>query len=277
MKKIRNVVFLGLVMVLLTGCVKFNVNLDIKKDKSMNFDMIYAIDSKMFGENGELKEDDFAELKKERFTLTKYEDGDMKGFKISKKFANIDEISTESDTEYNLSGMGKDASENKYMFKVEKGTDKNKYYAKFKFNANDSNLNTNSTDENELGDTSDTLTSESNSLDSMDFSSLGKNLDLSFKVNLPYAALSSNATTKENDNKTLTWKLATTGAESIEFAFELPNNATSGNMMLYIGIGVLGIVAVVAIVIVLSMKKKTTKDNNSLPVNNDFEPIKKDE
>ena len=73
----------------------------------------------------------------------------------------------------------------------------------------------------------------------MDLSALTGNMDLSFKVNLPNAAISSNATNKENDNKDLTWKLNANGSQTIEFAFELDANAKSdSNLILYIGIGV---------------------------------------
>ena len=264
MKKIKYLLLLCVFAMTLTGCVKFNANMDIKKDKSMDFSIIYAFDKTVFGEDNKLKEEDFAEVKKQGFTITKYSEGNYEGFTLTKKIANIDEVSTESDTVYDLSGMMSENADSKYIFKVVKASDKNTYTAKIKFNANDSGLNsddeetpdevlTTGEDTNTVGATDSSLdvTSESG----MDISSLTQNMDLSFNVTLPNGAISSNATTKENDNKKLSWKLNSSGQEYIEFTFEL-SNSSSSNMMLYIGAGVVGLIAIVAIVILCSKKKE---------------------
>ena len=265
MKRIKYLLLLCVFAMTLTGCVKFNANMDIKKDKSMDFSIIYAFDKTIFGEDNKLKEEDFAEVKKQGFTVTKYAEGNYEGFTLTKKIANIDEVSTESDTVYDLSGMMSENGDNKYIFKVVKASDKNTYTAKIKFNANDSGLNsddeetpdevlTEGEDTNTVGATDDTsldVTSESG----MDISSLTQNMDLSFNVTLPNGAISSNATTKENDNKKLSWKLNASGQEYIEFTFEL-SNSSGNNMLLYIGAGVVGLIVIAIIVVLLSKKKK---------------------
>ena len=275
MRKIKYLFMLCLFAITLTGCVKFNVNMDIKKDKSMNFSIIYAFDKTVFGEENKLKEEDFAEVKKQGFTITKYSEGNFEGFTLTKKVANIDEVSKEEEVIYDLSGMMQSGSENKYIFKVVKDNDKNTYSAKIKFNANDSGLNGQDDIETPdevltTGDDTDTIGATDSSDTTMDFTSLMQNMDLSFNVTLPNAAISSNATTKENDNKKLSWKLTTEGQEYIEFAFALDNNAGSDNMIMYIGIGVIALVAILAI-IVLSSKKKNTN------IVNEPEPIKVNE
>ena len=105
-----------------------------------------------------------------------------------------------------------------------------------------------------IGASDDTidLTSDSD----MDLSALTKNLDLSFNVNLPYGAISSNATTKENDNKKLSWKLTTSGQEYMEFTFELKNNESNTNIFLYVGIGVAVLVVLAVLGVILLKKKK---------------------
>lgn len=265
MKKIKYLMALVIGAMLLTGCVKFNATMDIKKDKSMDFSIIYALDKTAFGESAKLEEKDFEEVKKEGFTVTKYSEGNFEGFTLSKKISNIDEVSSEKDAEYDLSGLMNSNSENKYIFKVVKGNNKNTYYAKFKFNANDSGLNnddTNLTTDENLPDESTDLTGE-NSLDNIDLSGMMANLDLSFNVKLPESALSSNATNKDNDNKNLTWKLNASGEEFIEFSFELPNG--SGFNMLYVGIG-----GAILVIIALVMVLLSRKNNNGKPiVNND--------
>ena len=268
MKKIKFLVLICLLGILSTGCVKFNATMDIKKDKSMDFSIIYAVDKTIFGEANGLKEEDMAEAKKQGFTVTKYSEGNYEGFTLSKKIKNIDEVSTENDAEYDLSGLMEESSENKYLFKVVKGEEKNTYYAKFKFNANDSGLNMDDEMDNEFND--ETLPDENDeldnndmegtgSLDNMDFSGMMANLDLSFNVNLPNSAISSNATNKENNDKKLTWKLNTQGEEYIEFAFELSNNA-GGINMLYVGIGAGVLVLLIVIVLLISKKNKKTPE-----------------
>ena len=260
MKKIKYLLLLCLVTICLTGCVKFNANMDIKKDKSMDFSIVYAFDKTIFGETNKLKEEDLAEVKKQGFTLTKYSEGNFEGFTLTKKIANIDEVSTDKDVVYDLSGMMNENNDNNFIFKVVKGKDKNTYTAKIKFNANDSGLN--SSDDEETPDEAITTGEDTTTIgaldatgeNSMDLSKLTESMDLSFNVTLPNGAISSNATTKENDNKKLSWKLNASGQEYIEFAFELSNS--TNNMILYIGIGVLGLVAIMALVIILSKKKK---------------------
>ena len=260
MKKIKYLLLLCLVTICLTGCVKFNANMDIKKDKSMDFSIVYAFDKTIFGETNKLKEEDLAEVKKQGFTLTKYSEGNFEGFTLTKKIANIDEVSTDKDVVYDLSGMMNENTDNNFIFKVVKGKDKNTYTAKIKFNANDSGLN--SSDDEETPDEAITTGEDTTTIgaldatgeNSMDLSKLTESMDLSFNVTLPNGAISSNATTKENDNKKLSWKLNASGQEYIEFAFELSNS--TNNMILYIGIGVLGLVAIMALVIILSKKKK---------------------
>ena len=260
MKKIKYLLLLCLVTICLTGCVKFNANMDIKKDKSMDFSIVYAFDKTIFGETNKLKEEDLAEVKKQGFTLTKYSEGNFEGFTLTKKIANIDEVSTDKDVVYDLSGMMNENTDNSFIFKVVKGKDKNTYTAKIKFNANDSGLN--SSDDEETPDEAITTGEDTTTIgaldatgeNSMDLSKLTESMDLSFNVTLPNGAISSNATTKENDNKKLSWKLNASGQEYIEFAFELSNS--TNNMILYIGIGVLGLVAIMALVIILSKKKK---------------------
>jgi hypothetical protein len=292
MKKAKYLLLLVLFAIITTGCVKFNANMDIKKDKSMEFSVIYAFDKSLMGEDNSLKEEDMSEPKKCGFEVTKYSEGNYEGFKLTKKIANIDEVSAETDVTYDLSGMMDEGVCNGKMFKVVKGSDKNTYTAKFKFDAN-SGTSTNDTETVENGvETTETpgdaeatpdedyaLTGDEENFDltsegsNMDLSGLMSNMDLSFSVNLPYKAISNNATTQENDNKKLTWKLGYSGEQTIEFAFELKNNDSS-NMMLYIAVGAAILVFIILLILVIS---KMRKKNKAVPevINNDevVEPV----
>lgn len=277
----------------LSGCVKYNANIDIKKDKSMDFSIIYAMDTQFFGDQEILTSEDRDNLTKEGFEVSNYEDGTMKGFTISRSVKNIDDLSTEKDEDYSLSGIMEEDSDEK-MFKVEKGFFKNKYTANFKFDSSDSGLSTEddtTTDDSDIyGDitttddsniyndtttddtttyddtttTDDTTTyDDSTTIDDStmgDFSNMTTNMDLSLNVTLPYSALSNNATSTKNDNKTLSWNLQTSGEEAINFEFELYNLT---NIYLTIGAGLIIILTIIIIVISKAKRKKKATETTS--------------
>lgn len=269
--------FLGVVFFIffLTGCVKFNANMEIKKDKSMNFSIIYALDSSLFGEQELLKESDKKDLKDKGFQVEDYSDNEMKGFKISRAIQNIDGVSSSKDTSYRLSGI-LDEDSDQSIFRIKKGIFKNTYIAKFDFDASDSELNTanDSSNEDNSSDTtiededdfdsslfddedSDDSLDSDNSLDNdfnMDFSSMTKNMDLSFNVVLPYSARSNNATSTTNDNKNLKWSLSSDQVDKIEFTFELYN---MGNI--YLGIFLFIVIVIGGGVFFISRKRRKNK------------------
>lgn len=279
MKKVKYLLLLVLFAIITTGCVKFNATMDIKKDKSMDFSIIYAFDKTILGEGNGVKEEDLAKAKKEGYEVTKYSEGNYEGFKLVKKIANIDEISSEEDVIFDLSGIDEASEENKYMFKVVKGTDKNTYVAKFKFTADTSDFmeeEPDNTVENEIANPDEyegmdgtmvvpdediSITSNGNDID---MSALMQSMDLTFSVNLPNSALSSNATTKEDDNKKLTWKLTGEGEQFIEFSFELSNKNNS-DMMLYLAVGAAVVVFLILLGVLIMKKKK----NNTLEIVNE--------
>ena len=120
MKKIKYVIVLAALSFLLTGCVKFNANMEIKKDKSMRFSIIYAFNKSLFNNQEILTDENKKELENKGFIISDYADDTMKGFTISKDIKNIDAISSTDDINYSLSGLLDESVENKYFFKVKK-------------------------------------------------------------------------------------------------------------------------------------------------------------
>lgn len=244
-KKLCNVLMAFFLMFMMTGCVKFNASMDIKKNKSMDFKIIYAFDTTYFGDEELLDDSDKKELQDDGFTVSDYVDGDMKGFTISKNIKNIDDVSSTEDIEYSLSGLLEANASNKYIFKVKKGLFKNTYTAKLNFDSSDSSLNGSSDSEDDYDYDYDYSEDDYD----YDFSGMTASMDLSFNVTLPYAEISNNATTVSNDGKTLKWELTTTDASSMEFEFELYNMTA-----IYIGVAII-IVLVVAVIIFICRKK----------------------
>ncbi len=258
MKKIKYLLMI-LVICLLTGCVKYNVNMGIKKDKSMDFDITYAVNKTLLGDQDLLEDENKREIESEGFTIKDYVDGDMIGYVLTKKIKNIDDYSTTMDTDYSLSGILEENADSP-LFKVTKGLIKNTYKAKFSFDSNDSGLTYNNdttiTDDTTSDEeTTDTDIDTDTDLDlNGDLSSLTEGMDLSFNVTLPYAAKSHNATSTSDGLKKLTWKLDSSGMDDIEFEFELYNMTN-----IYVGIGVLALFIILVIVIILGVKKGKDK------------------
>ena len=255
-------VFMGLL--LMTGCVKYDATMDIKKDKSMGFIITYALDSSIFGDESILKDEDITKLKEEGFTVKDYSDNNMKGYTLSKSISNIDNVSTSNSNEYDLTGMlGSD--NNNYIFKVDKGIFKNKYTAIMKFDSKEEESNLPSDDQDLIDVTNEEEVAEDTTEEdsdialfddstNTDFSSLYDSISLTFNVKLPYSAISNNATKTEEYNRVLTWNLKYNDTESIEFVFELYNFTN-----VYIGLGIL-LVLLILIIILASITTKKRKD-----------------
>lgn len=272
-KNIKLTALLTLLVISLTGCVKFNSTMEIKKDKSMDYKIIYAFDKSLFGDQEILTSNDKKELENKGFTVSNYVDGNMKGFKVSKNIKNIDDVSSTNDATYDLSGLLDSNKSESKVFKVKKGFLKNTYTASFKFDSSDSDLN-NSTSNDTTIDNDFTTDDNGTTTDSdFDFSNINTNMDLSFNVKLPYKAISSNATTKKNDDKELSWNLSSTGEDKIEFSFALYNMTN-----IYICGGVIVLLIIIVIVSILNKSRKnkvsnkdTTNDKQTTTFNSSVE------
>lgn len=281
MKKSLKLLSIMLVVFLMTGCVKSHVNMEINKDKSMNLSLIAAIDSSFLEQSGEdnlLENEEIKEFEEKGFKTEKYSDDSMTGYKFTKSFANIDDLSSEKETTLDLNALADEETPNN-VFTVKKGFFKNTYTAKVKNNATDELQSqienadqTTTTDDNQMNIEDDTTIQGSNvtqtdsSFDfssNMDMSMLSSTLDMKFNVTLPYKAISSNATSTENDGKTLVWNLVNT-QDDIEFTFELYN---MNNIYLTVGLAVILIILII-VIIIMSKRKPKAPLGTPVPVEN---------
>ena len=121
MRKLRYLLLAFLLTFTLTGCVKYNVNMDIKKDKSMDTSIIMAFDKSLVQDEEILEEEDVKTLQSKGYTVKDYSEGNMKGFTVTKKIKNIDDVSTTKKVEYNLSGIMDEKTKDDQIFQVKKG------------------------------------------------------------------------------------------------------------------------------------------------------------
>lgn len=271
---------------MITGCTKLEVGMNIKKDKSMTLVIIQAVDKSLLEQSTTttiLTEEDKIKLKEKGIKIEDYNIDNMIGYKITKEIKNIDEISSKEELIANLAT--EELSNNEYLFTIKKGIFKNTYKATLKNsdveeinNSLNSGLQNNYEKDNELGENvlEDNIELEdedligddeviednaSNDLNNLDYSELLSNMELTMKVNLPYKALSNNATNIKNEGKTLTWNLMELKGENIEFEFIIYNIP---NIIITI---VAIILLIITIILLLTKKKKEgkvlpTKDNS---------------
>ena len=403
--KFKKLLISSLVLLGLSGCVKFNTTMDIKNDKSMDYSVIYGMTSTLINDQQMLSDEEKKELESKGFKTEDYKDDKYTGIKLTISFDNIDDVSTDNDTEFSLSKIADKSEKLENIFKVKKGLLKNTYTANFKFDQNDSGMSDTDFDTDMDDDTSydiqsspatsigslgsskyDTFKTDVESIyrqaltkfasdslttataktycsknacttpnetgvsttsnyivkldktgkityicvwndsyiyekkgtdikindinkdaikvnsnvkvtkytvatattkevpfaftpvyqslqaatkendnsgfeDSM-MNAMMSSMDLKYIVNLPYKAVSSNATQKSNEDKTLTWDLTTLKEnENIKFEFYIYNITN-----ILIGVGV--IVVVLIIVILLIVKSKKSKKDKTEPINN---------
>ena len=257
-KRILNGLILGMIMCSLTGCVKFNANMEIKKDKTMDFSIIYAFDSSILGDQDLFDADTKKEMENKGFDIQDYKDENMKGVTLSKKIKNIDTISTNEDVEYSISNLLEENNDTN-VFKVKKGLLKNKYTAKLSFDAQDSGLNNNMSSQNQFD----------NNNNDFDFShSMMSNMDLSINIKLPYGAKSNNASSVNNNNKELKWSLTANAKQMIEFEFELYNMWCVYILIILILIIVGGLI--IGSILFLRKDKNKINNKNDIQVENTF-------
>ena len=68
-KKICYFITCTLMLITLTGCVKFKGNLDIKKDKTANYSILYAFDTTYLGNQEVLTDENKKTLEEQGFII----------------------------------------------------------------------------------------------------------------------------------------------------------------------------------------------------------------
>ena len=268
--KTFKLLLIALMLMLSSGCVKYNVTMDIKKDKSMDFNMIAAFDES-FDENGEMNITEAKdEVKNQYCSVSDYNESNMKGINVSCKFPNIDELSSETtvkEADFESIMDGKDSK----LFTFKKGFFKNTYTFKLD-SSSSSDLLGDEEDEDSYDyreeddyddydydsdyddyDDYDYYDSDGSGNTDFDMSALSS-MDLKFEVKLPYKAISSNATSKEDNEKHLTWDLmkmaqSEDGNNVVELTFALYNTSN-------IAIVAVIVIALIAVGVIFFMKNK---------------------
>lgn len=248
MNKSRKLLSLLMFVLVMCGCsMKAEYDMAINEDKSMDFTVIAAYDNELIDamismQSGseeqkeytdeerwamldgfeKSEEEDTVDPEEYGFKLERYSEGEYKGFKYTKRIPNIDDISGTT-ANFNLDEF-QNISDNIVFVK-----DGNKYKA------------------NIAKPTEETDTQGYN-----------VGVEMIFKVTLPSAPISHNATSVSEDGKTLTWNLVEEGINSVEFEFSIDSKKnTSDNKLIYIGVlSSVVVISGISIAVMLNGAKK---------------------
>ncbi len=94
MKKIRAVVLALVCMLSLSGCVRFNASIDVKKNGKVDVSMIYATMSlEDYGFGGDMFDDETVEkFEEDGWTVEPYSEGNFVGYKLIRKDVELKEL-----------------------------------------------------------------------------------------------------------------------------------------------------------------------------------------
>ena len=200
---------------MLSGCVKETVEMQINKDKSMSVVITTAYSKEYLdsldGSSNEflVNEEEKAEYESRGIIVEDYQNDEYKGIKLTKKVKNIDEISSKDESSSDFSSLFEDNAQTQYYFKVKKGFFKNVYSANF-------NASNNYSEED--------FTSNLEGMPAININDLKKMVDVSFSLKIPEEIIASNATYVSSDGLELKWDFLSDNApKTIEFEFYIYN------------------------------------------------------
>ena len=124
MKKIKSYLIIFVLLIMLTGCYKSETTLTVNSDRSIDLDAKIIVDDN-FNETPYLN--NMSQYTNRGIKIQRLTESGYNGYKITKKYNNIDDISTEDIIKVDISKYFESDFNEKYLFKVEKSFFKNIY------------------------------------------------------------------------------------------------------------------------------------------------------
>ena len=256
-KKIKLLIISLLVVVFSTGCVKYEGNVEIRKDKSMNYVLTVAVDERNIN-NGEsnierfrLSEEELSEYKKAGITVEEFGENYLKGYKFVVHYDSINNISTliGGSEGCNIDPINKKVDD-LYCFKREKGYFEDTYKASFileDFIKNIIKYQDDYHNENQEENNQEETTIIDNSF------------NIQFTVSVPFEIKSNNADLVKDN--TLTWDITNIDERAIpniRFEFVTPNLL---NTIIAILTGALLVFLFISVIISKIINRKSNKND----------------
>ena len=281
MKKTKYVILMCS-FVLLSGCVKSNTTMVISKDKSMSLSSEILISDKVNDDKNKLIiKDEKDKLQKKGVIIENVESSNgYGGFRVTKKYDNIDKISSEEYKEINISNFLSDDFDDSVLFQVKKGMFKNVYTANYKFEVDEdsfSNVDDNTNSDETIIEDPNIIVDDTNvtTNNNTDLIKLTSEMEFKYIVKLPYKAIESNSTVKSDNDKTLEWNLNSNSTIMINYSFELYN---MNNIYMAVGICIGCIVLLIILTIIKNKIVQRKRDKiSSRPILKEYDPSIEDE
>lgn len=261
MKKIKYILSLFAVLVL-TGCVKYNTKIEIKKDNSVELTMTYSIQSNIKdNDGGNVNIEDFDFLKKYGFSTKEINESlsngnNISGIIIYKKFKSLEDMST--DEKFNVDFIKIFQEEDptfdydKFFYKKD-----DKYNASFIFDFM-SSMNVNLED----------IESDDSSISDM--------FDLKFSISFPehVTEINSNATNASEDGHELTWNLEFGKINNVEFSFVADRPVSELDKVIILScLGIIGGSFLIIIIVLLTK----IGDKKKIDIEQDMEKLEEEQ
>lgn len=210
MKK-NKLLFLLLIPIILTGCIKYEFDSTINNNKQMDLTILLLVkeeyEQSINKEQTQIKDDET--YKKIGFKVIGYKDNNgYTGKKLTKTLKNIDDYSTDKDIIFDFNELLKKDDKGLTIFKKEKNGSKTKYTANLVFDFSDTSISTS------------------------DMSNYTSELIFQYEVYLPNSAISNNATKTSKDNKHLLWDLEYGKKTEVKYEFEI-DDKDKNNLVTY--------------------------------------------
>lgn len=237
MKRVKRYVILLVCVMLLSGCFKNDTTMKINKDKSMNLEVTLTVEDQY---KSTLSSNfDSADIEKRGFKVTTINNDDYSGYKITKKYNNIDELSKSDNKPLEISNILDSDFDTTKLFSKTGNYFFETYTANYTYSID--------TFKNKY------LISEDDE-DSLEEDNRLKGIELTYTVVLPSKAKSNNANDNNDGGKKLIWKLSTNTDNKINYSFVIYNIKN----IAIVGGGTLLLLIIIIIIIAVIRKKKAS-------------------
>ena len=259
--------FLIIFLVLfLSGCVKYNTEMKINDDNSVELTMTYTLQTQNTDNtesqnnlttNTQVKKEDFEFLKKYGFSIEDFNQDlkngkNISGIIIYKKFQSLDEMISEEKITLDFTKIFQEESK---LFK----------YDKF-FYKSDGKLNANYIFDF-ISDEEDNTKNES-----FNYSEYSDLFDLKYSISFPESIteINSNADEVTENGHKLTWNFELGKQNSVEFSFIASKNITETDKIIILScLGVIGLSTLIIIIVLLTK----ISDKKKIEINEDLENL----
>jgi len=263
MKKMIKLGIIVFLMVLTTGCVRYQEEMTIHPSKYMDISVVFAYDTNYM--DATVSSSKIEELKKLGYQVKDYKDSSYEGISANYHISNIDDVSDNQEVVYSLTSFRRQVP--KQLFQMKKGWFYNSYKANFEFDSTDIDPIT----IDDEGRDSINYTCDDGSSLTLDYGAespegchrvfdyektneknkeelekkIEDSFDLSYSVKISGKILSHDATSKKRGK--LTWDLERNGITNIHYEFRLWN---------YTHILLTGILVFIVFIFILFIVKK---------------------